>query len=491
MAVENNSLKESALKAAGWKLAERFGASAVSILVQIVLARLLSPVDFGLIALVVAFTGFATIVVQGGLNTALVQADEVTDRDCSTVFWASMAVALVCYVLLFLASDALEVLMDAPGLSVILKALGLILLFAAYNSVQVALLQRRLLMRAQCVGVLAGALVSGAIGVALAVAGFGVWALVAQTLLQQVVSCVVMAFQVPWKPGLEFDTERFRALFGFGWKLLAASSLHSLYTSLYDFIVGACFSIADLGYFSQGKKYPYYAESILDSVIMQVTLPAASKLKRSADGVRRLMRRGMQMSAAVIVPFLVLLAVAAEPVVLLVLGDQWGPSVPYFQIFCIAATVTPLTRVILQCINAVGRSDIYLKTEIIRKASAIALVVAAAFFNDLMLLAYCSIGYALIAWTVDIVPAKVLFGYGPLQQVKDIAAPVAASVVAAGLCWAAALPFDGLLVQLAVQVLVFCIAYILISYATRSEPFLYSLDACKQLLQKTKRNGTR
>lgn len=483
MVAEERSLKESTLKAAGWKLVERFGASIVSILVQIVLSRLLSPSDFGLIALVVAFTGFATIVVQGGLNTALVQADEASDRDFSTVFWASMVVALACYAILFLASDALESFMDAPGLSEILRALGLIIFFAAYNSVQVAYLQRRLQMRAQCVAVLLGALISGAIGVVLALAGFGVWALVAQTLLQQVASCVIMAFQISWRPRFVFDIGRFRTLFGFGSKLLAASTLHSLYTSLYDFVVGACFSIADLGYFSQGKKYPYYAESILDTVIMQVTLPAASRLKHSRKDVMRLMRRGMQMSAAVIVPFLVLLAVAAEPVVVLVLGDQWWPSVPYFQIFCLAATVTPLTRVILQCISAVGRSDIYLKTEILRKTIAIAIVVVAAFFDNLTLLAYCSLAYALIAWSVDIVPAKVLFGYGPIQQVRDIASPVIISAVSAGLCWAAAATLNGMFIKLAVQVLVFCVAYVLISYVLRSEPFLYSLDACKQLLR--------
>ena len=482
--IDKEKLKSKAFGAAIWKVSERLGYAVVSIVIQVVLARLLDPEAFGVIAVVVVFVNVATVFVQSGMNTSLVQSKTVDEVDASTVFWFSFAMAGMLYFALFVCAPSIEKFYSMEGLASILRVIGLVLFPGAYNSIQVSLLQRDLRMREQLVATLIAGVVSGAVGVFFALFGAGVWSLVAQTMVQRIAMCVAMAFQVRWKPSLIFSLSCLKLHFNFGWKLLAASLLHTLYTSLYDLVVGKAFSAAALGYFSQGKKYPASAESILDSAIGSVTLPTAVKLRDSLDDMKNLMRRALQVSISLITPFMLALCVAARPIVIVVLGEKWAPSIPIFMVFCVSASITPVTRINLQCFNAAGRSDVFLGLEVKKKIIAIVMVFVASLFGDLLLLAYTSLAYSVIAVLLNMSPSKKLFGYSMGSQIKDVGFPYLQSVVAALFGLVPQVLVSSELVLLFLQPLVVAAAYVVIGEAFGGEAYSYS----KALVMKAVRN---
>lgn len=476
------SIKERAFVAALWKVTERFGAAAITIIVQVVLARLLTPFDFGVIAIVVVFTNLSTVFVQSGLNTALVREDDLSRVDCSTVFWTSFLIAVALYGLLWAFAPNISDFYSMPVLVPVLRVLGLILIVNSYNSVQTALLQRSLRMKAQLVATLIAALISGFIGIVGAIFGAGVWALVAQMLLMQIVSCVVMAFEVRWRPYLAFSVDSLKRLFGFGWKLLASSLLHSLYVSLYDLVVGKVFSGDALGYFSQGKKYPSYAESILDNAVSSVVLPTASLMKDSLDDLRSLMRRAIQIASSLAFPVMLALCVSSRSIVVLILGPQWEPSAPFFAVFCVAFMFTPITRINLQCFNAMGRSDLYLKLEVTKKLIGSVMILAAASQENLLLLAFTSVAYSIVALVINMSPSKKLFHYSAFAQIHDFFWPLITSLVAAVATWWVGQLIHNPWVLLFLQPVFLGGIYVAINLVIRREAFLYTESQVRRVL---------
>lgn len=457
--------------------------------VQIVLARLISPADFGLIAVVVVFVNLATVFVQGGLNTALVQDSDAGQKEFSTVFWLSISIAVVLYVILFCASPLIQTFYSMSGLADVLRVLGVLLFVNAFGGVQVAYLQKKLEMKAQFLATTIASVASGALGIFSAILGAGVWALVIQTLLQQVVTCLVVSLRIRWVPSLCFDFRAFKRLWGFGWKLLAASLLHTIYMGSYDLIVGKIFSATDLGYFSQGKKYPAQIESVLDSAISSVALPAASMLKDSRENLKAFARRGLQVSAATIIPIMTAIGTCAYPVIGLLLGEEWSPAAPFFAIFCIDAALAPISRINLQCINAVGRSDIFLKLEVQKKTIAIFVIVLAAVSGSLILLALSSIVYAVIALVLNMYPSKRLFGFGILEQAKTFAGALGISCISALPSLAFGVMIDMWALAIVVQLASFAISYIGLSLLLRSDAFLYTCNLLGDFLKARRARG--
>lgn len=481
-------VRTAAFGAAIWKVMERFGSAFFSLLVQLVLARLLTPADFGAVAIVVVFTNLATVFVQSGMNTALVQDETADEVDSSTVFWFSFAMATVLYGALFVAAPLIEAYYDISGLGAVLRVLGILLFVNAYNCVQVALLQRALKMKEQFKATLIASFLSGAIGILMAFLGCGIWALVSQMLLQQLVSCIAMAFQIRWRPRRLFSFSSLSRMFKFGWKLLASSLLHTIYLSLYDLIVGKVFSAAALGNFSQGRKIPAQVESVLDNAVVSVTLPAAVMLRESLDDLRALMRRALQVATTVVTPIMLALCVTGDSLVTILLGSQWAAAVPFFMIFCFEAILSPITRINLQCFNAVGRSDLYLKLEVIKKFIAIAMILAASLTRNLMLIAWTSVAYSVVAVILNAHPSKRLFRYGLKQQICDFVPSLLISALSAGAAVLPALVVDDSLVLLFLQPATLIFMYIAINEIVKTDSYAYTkamvIDAFKVVLSK-------
>ena len=433
---DGTKLKSATLSSLVWKLLERSGSAVVGMVVQIVMARLLAPEQFGALAIMLVFVNIGNVIVQSGLNTALVQSPEATSNDFSTVFWLSLSVSIILYTIVFACAPLVASFYSLDSVVWPLRLLALVLIINSYNSVQVAVVQRALRFKKVFNATIVSALVSGTVGVSSALFGAGLWALVAQQLSYQMTNCVALAFQVKWKPRFVFETRRARELFSFGWKLLVSGILDQGYQSLSDLVVGRQFSTFQLGLVSQGKKYPQAIGTMLDGAIQPVMLSVVAHVQDDIAYVKRLVRRALKTSTYLIVPCMALFAVVAEPLVRLLLGDQWLPAVPFLQMYCVIYMLLPIHTSNLQALNGMGRSDLFLKLELIKKAYGIAFILLGAFvFRDVYVLVGSYILSGIISTFVNAWPNRKVIGYSYLEQVRDISPAFLLAAVSAAVAY--------------------------------------------------------
>lgn len=477
------SLKSATIQSLFWKLFERGGSAMVQLVVQIVMARLLAPEQFGALAIMLVFVNIGNALVQSGLNTALVQAPEVSDDDGSTVFWLSFVISVALYVIVFFAAPSIAMFYQMDYLVWPLRGLALLLIINSYNSVQVAFVQRALEFKKIFNATIISVVCSGVISISAALFGAGLWALVIQQLAYQGLNCLVLSRQVRWHPTFTFAVDRARVLFGFGWKLLASSLLDQGYQSLSDLIVGKQFSAISLGYVSQGKKYPQALGNMLDGAIQPVMLSAVSHVQQSKDKVKRLVRRALKTSTFLIVPAMAFFGVAAEPIVRLLLGEQWLPCVPFLQIYCFVYALLPIHSTNLQALNGMGRSDLFLKLELIKKAYGICFVLFGAFvLKDVYLLIGSYMITGIISTFVNAYPNKRVIGYSYWEQVRDIGPAFVLSAIAG--IFAYQLLRFGLpdLVTIILQFISMSIIYLLLAKVCHVEELGYLVATLKEIV---------
>ena len=447
------------------------------------MARLLAPEQFGQLSIMLVFVNLGNVIVQSGMNTALIQAERIERVDCSTVFLISLAISAVLYLSVYLAAPAIAGFYSSPGLVWPLRVLALLFVVNAYNAVQIALITRRLEMRKIFNATVLSSAVSAAIGIGCALAGLGVWALVAQQLSYQVSNCLAHAVQLDWRPHAEFSIASARRLFGFGSRLLASGLLDQGYQSLSDLIIGRQFSTGELGLVSQGKKYPQAIGSVLDGAIQPVMLSAVSRVQDDIAQVRRLVRRALKTSTFLIVPGMVLFALVAPTLVPLLLGEQWTQSVPFLQMYCVIYAFLPIHTTNLQALNGMGRSDLFLKLELVKKAYGVCIVCFTAFIlRDVHLMVAGYIVSALISTFVNSWPNRRVIGYAYGEQVRDIAPAFALSAAAFFIGWAVSLlPVSGLALVL-LQAAAFAATYLGLAALLRVEELSYLLSTLRGLL---------
>ena len=479
---DTDSLKRRTVSSMLWKLLERGGCQLVSFVVQIALARILDPTDFGMLAIVIVFVNVGSVFVQSGLNTALIQAPEVDDEDYSTVFFICLGVSLVLYAVVFFIAPWVEDFYQLEGLAVVLRVIALLLPIGALNAVQVAIITRELRLKSLFVATISASLVSGVLGIGMALAGMGLWALVAQQLAAQIVSSIIMLPLTRWRPRIVFSIDKAKRHYKFGWKLLASSLLHTAYMNLNDLIIGKVFSASDLGFFNQGKRIPLACQSLFGATITSVLLSSASKLQDDLDRLRTLTRRAMQLTTYAVAPLMVFLAVAASPIVEIVFTEKWLPCVPYLQLFALACMLEPVTTSNIQTINALGRSDVVLKLEVVKKTIAIGvLLFTALIIGDMLAIAIGNLLYSIIAAAINARPLKRMLGYGGLSQLKDIAPSYVVSAIAGVGTYFVGLGFADPAFQLLAQGVVFLLVFAMCSLLFKLEALSYLLSLCKEI----------
>lgn len=415
---------------------ERGSNQLIQLLVQIVMARLLAPEQFGALAIMLVFVNIGNCIAQSGLNTALVQSPEVDDADCSTVFWLSFGIAAILYGALFIGAPVIAEFYGMPDIVWPLRVLCLILPINAFNAIQVAIVQRGLDFRKVFNSTMVAVTVSGVLGIVSALLGAGIWALVVQQLAYQLSVCVALGFQVHWFPKVVFDAGRARSLFGFGWKLLVSGLIDTGYQSLSDLVIGKQFSTSELGLVSQGKKYPAALGLMIDGAIQPVMLSAVAQIQDDVIQVKRLVRRALKTSTYLIVPCMTLFAVAAEPIVSLLLGERWLSCVPFLQMYCFVYALLPIHTTNLQALNGMGRSGLFLKLEIIKKIYGVGLLLFAAFvLQDIYLMVGAYMVTGVISTFVNAWPNKKVIGYSYGEQLRDIAPAFALAAVSAVVTW--------------------------------------------------------
>ena len=436
MSNELDSLKSATISSLIWKVFEKGGRALVELAVQIVMARILAPAEFGALAIMLVFVNVGNVIVQSGLNTSLVQSDCIDDTDLSTVFWLSFGASAALFLVVFFAAPAIAKFYMMPQIVWQLRTLGLLLLITAFNSVQVAVVQRELQLRKVFNATVTAVTISGAAGIASAQAGAGLWALVLQQLIYQFANCIVLGFQVRWFPQFIFDCKKARKHFSYGWKLLLSGLLDTSYQSLSDLLIGKQFSTLSLGLVSQGKKYPQAIGSLLDGAIQPVMLSAVSRMQDDPTNVKRLVRRALKTSTFLIVPSMTLFAIAAKPIVDIVLGEKWLSCVPFLQMYCFIYALLPIHTTNLQALNGMGRSDLFLKLELIKKAYGICFILFAAFvLKDVYLMVAMYMIAGIISTFVNAYPNKRVIGYSYSEQLRDIAPAFVISALAGGLAF--------------------------------------------------------
>lgn len=478
-----SSLKNKTIASLFWKLFERGGRAIGELTIQIILARLLAPEEFGALAILLVFVGVGNIIVQSGLNVALVQCPEIDAEDCSTVFWLSFLFSIVLYAIIFAVAPIIAAFYSIEYISWPLRIIALVIIINSFNAVQVAIVQRDLQFRKVFYSSVVSIIVSGIIGIALASIGAGLWALVMQQIFFQLVNCIVLAFQVQWIPGFVFRIDRARVLFSFSWKLLVSGLLEQGYQSLSDLVVGKQFSASSLGFVSQGKKYPQAIGSMLDGAIQPVMLSAVAHVQADLAYVKRLVRRALKTSTYLIVPSMALFALVAEPVVRLLLGEQWLPAVPFLQMYCFIYALLPIHTTNLQALNGMGRSDLFLKLELVKKAYGVIFILVGAFvFQDVYILVGSYMLSGLVSTFVNAWPNRKVIGYSYPEQICDICPAFALAAVSA----ASAFPVGMLalpdVATIILQAAVMAACYLGLSKIFRVEALDYLLSTAKEVV---------
>lgn len=480
MTSNNEDLKSKTISGLLFKLLERGGRAVIELALQIVLARLLSPTEFGTLAVMLVFINVGNVVVQSGLNTALVQNPKVKRKDYSTVFWMSFAISCFLYFVVFVAAPMVASFYSNEDITFALRVLAFCLIAGSLVSVQTAIVQRAMQFKKIMIATIVAISASGILGIIFAVAGAGIWALIIQQLSYYVINGFVLSVQTKWHPVFVFERRRAWSFFRYGWKILAASLLDTSYQSASDLIIGKQFGADVLGFVSQGKKYPHALGSMLDGAIQPVMLSAVSHIQNDIGRVKQLVRRALKTSCFLIFPSMLLFAVCAPEVVYLLLGEKWAACVPFMQMYCLTYAMLPIHTTNLQAINGLGRSDIFLKLEVIKKIYGMVLLLIAAFvFRDVYLMIGSYIVIAIISTFINTIPNKKLIGYSYLEQMKDIMPSLIIALIAAGAAYFAGSLITTPILSLGIEIIVMFLVYLLLARCFKLEAFQYLIKTIR------------
>ena len=466
-----------------WRFMERCGSQLVALVVQIVLARLLAPELFGVVAKVTIVTTILLVFVDSGMANSLIQKKDPDDLDFSSVFYFNVVFCLVLYALLFVASPWLAVFYKDESLTAIFRVLGLSIIVAGVKNVQQAYVSKTLQFKRFFFATLGGTLFSAALGITMAYMGYGVWALVAQQLANVTVNTAILWLTVGWRPKWMFSFERLRGLLSYGWKLLASGLLDTVYNKLREILIAVFYTDADLAYYNRGNSLPFLLVENINSSIDSVLLPVLSEQQDDKTRVREMTRRAIRVSSYVMMPLMMGLAVCAEPIISILLTDKWLPCVPYLRIFCFSYAFYPLHTANLNAIKAMGRSDMFLTLEIIKKLIGV-VVLAVTVRYGVYAMALSLLFTSVVSQIINAWPNKKLLDYSYWQQLRDMLPSMALSCVM-GLC---VYPIQLLnwsnWIILPLQVLTGVAVYVAGSAIFRLDSFGYILSTVKRLLHR-------
>jgi O-antigen/teichoic acid export membrane protein len=411
-----------------WRFLERCGAQGVTFLVSVVLARLLDPSVYGTVALVTVFTAILQVFVDSGMGNALIQKKDANDLDFSSVFYFNLSMCLLLYICMFFAAPLIAAFYNMPDLTPVVRVLSLTLIISGVKNIQQAYVSRNLLFKKFFFATLGGTIGAAVIGIWMAWKGYGVWALVAQHLFNATLDTIILWVTVKWRPKRAFSLESLKGLFSYGWKLLVSALLDTGYNNLRSLIIGKLYTSADLAFFNRGKQFPNLIVTNINTSIDSVLLPTMSKEQDNRDRVRDMTRRAIKTSTFIMMPLMMGLAVCAVPLIRIVLTDKWLPAAFFLRVFCFTYAFYPIHTANLNAIKAMGRSDLFLKLEVIKKVVSIAALVSTMFISvEAMALALpvtSILGQIINSW-----PNRKLLDYSYRAQLLDMLPQIGLSAV--------------------------------------------------------------
>lgn len=461
-----------------WRFAERCGAQLVTFVVSIVLARILLPEDYGKIALITVFTTILQVFVDSGLGTALIQKKDADELDFSSVFYFNLVVCIVLYICMFIAAPHIAKFYNDNSLTPIIRVVSITILISGVKGIQQSYVSKNLLFKRFFYATIGGTLFSAIVGITLAYLGYGVWAIVAQQLTNTAIDTLILWVTVKWRPIKIFSWIRLKELLSFGWKMLASSLLDTVYNNMRSLIIGKMYSSSDLALYNQGNQFPNVIVNNINSSIDSVLLPTLAREQDDRIRLKKMTRRAIKISTYIMAPIMMGLAFCAEPIVRIVLTEKWIGCVPYLQIFCVSYMFQPIHTANLNAIKAMGRSDLFLKLEILKKIVGMILLFTTMWFG-VMAMAYSLLVSTITSMFINSLPNKDLLEYSFREQMLDIL-PAVVLAIAMGIAvsFIKLLNFGNILTLL-IQVPLGVFIYIIGSKLFKLDSFDYLLDIVK------------
>jgi O-antigen/teichoic acid export membrane protein len=480
--MEKRSLKAKVLSGLFWKLMEQGGSQGIQFVVALVLARLMTPEEYGTIGLITIFITIANTFVQSGFATSLIQQKEVEEEDYSSVFWISMLLALGCYGILFFGAPWIAGFYHTPVLTPLVRVMGIVLFPGAMVSIQTAYVARNLKFEMLFSATMAAVVLSGAGAILLAMRGAGVWAMAAQQILYYFVLMGMLLFTLRWYPKRIFRSKCLASLFSFGWKILLSGIIDTVWQNVYGLVIGKKYSNADLGTYNRGEQFPKIIATNLSTAIQSVMLPAYAKVQDEPEKLRHMTAQSIRLSAFFVFPMMAGLIAVARPLVLLLLTEKWLMAAPYLCIMALCYAVYPMHIINLQVMNAVGRSDLFLKLEIIKKALGMLILVLSLPFGIWPML-MLKVFDEFLCTVINAWPNRKLIQYGPARQWLDVMPSALCSVLMAVPVYMVERLSRTPLCTLLIQMVLGVVLYLVTSFFFNREPLLYAFrlaGVCKK-----------
>lgn len=423
-----DSLRYKAAKGILWSTVERFSVQGVQFLIMIVMARLLTPHDYGIIGMLAIFLAVSQSLIDSGFSQALIRKQGRTEEDNCTVFYFNIVVSLLLYIILYISAPFVADFYDTPQLCPVMRVVCLGIIFNSLAVVQRALLTIRIDFKTQAKAALTAAVTSGVVGIAMAYHGFGVWSLVTQQLLNLGINTGLLWLLSKWRPRLIYSWQSFHELFAFGSKLLASGLLDTIYRNIYPIVIGKLFSASNLGHYTRAHQFSEFPSSNVTGIIQRVTYPVLCEIQNDDARLASIYRRFLKLSAFVIFPLMIGLSSVAKPFVNIMLGSQWAFCGQLLQIICFSMMWYPIHAINLNLLQVKGRSDLYLRLEIIKKILGVSVLCITAPFG-LLVMCYGQIFNSLVALMINTYYTGKLIHVGFFRQMRDLLSTITLCLV--------------------------------------------------------------
>lgn len=464
-----SDIKNKILSGVFWQGLERIGSYGIGFVVSVILARRLSPEEFGVIAIMMVFITLSNVFIDSGFSTALIQKKDMEQADCCSVFYINIVMGLVIYGILFLASPYIAAFYETKELTLYLHIFSLIIIIRSFSLVQYALLRKRMLFHLSFRISWVALIISGIVGISMAYSGCGVWSLIAQQLTSALVTVIMQWLWVKWHPQWLFDWERAKDLFNFGWKIFCSGFLDTLYNDIYSLVIGKIADLKMLSFYDRGKHYPKIGMDIINSTIGSVLFPAFSEMQDDRPKIKQLAQRGLKNIMFVVTPALAFLFVFADTITILLLTEKWLPSVIFLRICCITFFFWPFHTMNLQIITACGRSDVFLILEIIKKTQEV-LVIAISYRFGVVTMVAAGATMGLVGMIENAWYNRKLIDYAPWQQLRDIAPITVITILVSIITYFITVPVHNIWLKLITGTIAFGGLYLVSTSITNTFP---------------------
>lgn len=432
--MKEESLKSKTVKGVGWSFVDNIASSGITFLVGLVLARLLTPEEYGIMAMIAIFIAVSNSIIDSGFSNALIRKVRIKRIDYNTVFYFNLVVSIILYLLLFGASPSISSFFKEPVLVNVTRTIGLVLIINALAIIPRTQFVRNVNFKTQTKVSLISSISSGVIGIGMAFAGFGVWSLVGQQLSRQFLNTLFLWVYSKWHPVLEFSMKSFKELFGFGSKLLLSGLIDTIYKNIYYIVIGRFYTSAQLGQYTRAEQFNNIFSSNLTTVVQRVSYPVLSSIQEEPERLREAYRKVIKTTMMVTFACMLGLAAVAKPLIVILIGEKWLPAVYFLQIICFSGMLYPLHAINLNILQVKGRSDLFLKLEIVKKLIAVGPILIGIFYGIEYML-WGSVCTSLVAYFLNSYYSAALINYSAIEQLKDILPAFFTSLGVALIMW--------------------------------------------------------